>query len=62
VVAIEWKRKPIKTSYSLHNPNFLYEVGKEVKPEKEYDPDIRVECVNGIHFFMTKEEAEEFEY
>jgi len=25
-----------------------------------FDSDIRVECTNGIHFFMTKEEAEKW--
>jgi hypothetical protein len=63
VVAIEDReRRSVKTGHSFHNPNFIYEVGKEVKLEKNYDPDIRVEYVNGIHFFMTKEEAEEFEW
>jgi len=27
---------------------------------KTYDGDIRVECTQGIHFFMTREEAEEW--
>lgn len=36
---------------------FKYEVGKEVTPDS-YDDDIRVECTHGIHFFMTREEAE----
>jgi hypothetical protein len=62
VVAVEWAGKSIKAGYSIHNPNFLYEVGKEVKPEENYDPDIRVECTSGIHFFMTKEEAKKFPY
>jgi len=26
----------------------------------EYNPDIRVECTHGIHFFMTEKEAEEW--
>jgi len=26
----------------------------------KYDPDIRVECTHGIHFFMTKEEADQW--
>jgi hypothetical protein len=62
VIAIEWERKPVKTGFSLHNPNFIYEVGKEVKPESEqnYNSNIRIECTSGIHFFMTKEEAKEF--
>ena len=34
-----------------------YVVGRRVTPDN-YDPDIRVECTNGIHFFTTREEAE----
>jgi len=34
-----------------------YVVGQRVTPDK-YDPDIRVECTNGIHFFTTRGEAE----
>jgi len=41
---------------SLHDPGFTYEIGK-MASEPSFDPDIRVECTAGIHFFMTKEEA-----
>ena len=41
---------------SLHDSRFTYEVGK-MASEPSFDPDIRVECTTGIHFFMTKEEA-----
>ena len=41
---------------SLHCSDFTYEVGK-MAFEPSFDPDIRVECTAGIHFFMTKEEA-----
>jgi len=41
---------------SLHDWDFTYEVGK-MAWEPSFDPDIRVECTTGIHFFMTKEEA-----
>jgi hypothetical protein len=37
----------------------IYKVGEYVYPDK-YDDDIRVECSNGIHFFITKQEAEEW--
>jgi hypothetical protein len=61
VVAIEnCTEKSIKRGRSHYNDNFTYEVGKEVKPEENYDPDILIECTSGIHFFMTKEEAKEF--
>ena len=36
-----------------------YKEGKLVYPDS-YDDDIRVECTHGIHFFMTREEAEEW--
>ena len=36
-----------------------YEIGKTIIPDS-YDPDIRVECSHGIHFFLTREEAEAF--
>jgi hypothetical protein len=35
------------------------EVGAVVTADK-FDDDIRVECTNGIHFFMTKAEAESY--
>ena len=36
-----------------------YEVSKTIKPDS-YDDDIRIQCSHGIHFFLTREEAEEF--
>jgi len=36
-----------------------YRVGKITRPDK-YDDDIRLECTHGIHFFMTRREAEEY--
>ena len=41
---------------SLHRMDFTYEIGKTAR-EPAFDPDIRVECTAGIHFFLTKEEA-----
>ena len=37
----------------------IYEEGKEVWPDS-YDDDFRVECSHGIHFFLTRKEAEEW--
>jgi hypothetical protein len=36
-----------------------YAPGLTVTPD-QYDPDPRVECSHGIHFFLTREEAEAF--
>jgi len=41
---------------SLRDWDFTYEIGK-MAFEPSFDPDIRVECAAGIHFFLTKEEA-----
>ena len=40
--------------------NLVYEKGATVEADS-FDPDIRTECSNGIHFFMTKKEAEEWD-
>jgi len=37
----------------------VYTEGETVKADS-FDPDIRIECTHGIHFFMTKKEAEEY--
>jgi hypothetical protein len=44
---------------SRFNDSFSYVVGTIVRPDK-YDPDIRIECSFGIHFFLTREEAENY--
>ncbi len=36
-----------------------YTVGEIVRPDS-YDDDIRIECSHGIHFFITRKEAEEY--
>jgi hypothetical protein len=42
-----------------HDKKTMYETGKITRADK-YDDDIRVECTHGIHFFMTRKEAEEY--
>ena len=44
---------------SRYDNKTVYESGMTVHPDK-YDDDIRVECTSGIHFFMTRKEAEEY--
>jgi len=46
-------------AYGLHDPSFKYQTGKEVFPDS-FNDDIREECSNGIHFFMTRAEAENY--
>ncbi len=44
---------------SKHNKEFIYRRGEYIYPDK-YCDDIRIECSNGIHFFLTREEAENY--
>jgi hypothetical protein len=60
VLEITKDGKAMESAKCLNNDyDFIYEVGKRVTPDK-YDDDIRVECTSGIHFFQTRQEAEEF--
>lgn len=45
--------------YGTYDYKLLYKIGEIVLPDS-YDPDFRLECSHGIHFFITKREAEEF--
>jgi len=38
----------------------IYKVGEIVKPDS-FDPDFRVDCSHGIHFFITRQEAETYD-
>ena len=50
---------PVESDGMGNGVKTVYEIGNMVKPDS-YDEDIRVECSHGIHFFLTREEAEEF--
>jgi len=43
----------------LHDSSVVYRAGETVRPDK-YDDDIRVECTHGVHFFLTRAEAEAY--
>jgi Family of unknown function (DUF5758)/Pentapeptide repeats (8 copies) len=45
--------------YDQHTGELLYKVGCEVIPD-EFDDDVRIECSHGIHFFITRIEAENY--
>ena len=51
--------KPVLECCGGYDQNTIYRVGKCTAPDK-YDPDERVFCSHGIHFFLTREEAEEW--
>jgi len=51
--------KAIEECCGWNVSDFVYKVGRIAKPNS-YNDDIREDCTNGIHFFVTKEEAEDF--
>jgi uncharacterized protein YjbI with pentapeptide repeats len=42
---------------SIHDRTFVYKLGEAVEVEN-FDDDIRLECTQGIHFFMDRNKAE----
>ncbi len=44
---------------SKHDASFFYTVGAEIRPDK-FDDNRLEECSNGIHFFITFQEAAEY--
>ena len=44
---------------SQHDNKTEYKVGAIVRPDS-YDPDIRVDCSHGVHFFLSRDEAEKY--
>ena len=50
----------VQTAVSQNAPEFVYRVGETVKPTEEFDTNRWNECSAGIHFFITREEAERY--
>jgi uncharacterized protein YjbI with pentapeptide repeats len=48
----------IACGHSLHDWNFTYTRGCTVKPKEDFCEDRWQECGSGIHFYLTREEAE----
>ena len=44
---------------SQHDARFVYEVGKIIRPDK-WDKNRWEECSSGVHFFITRWEAENY--
>ena len=59
VISINGKCEKGLKCCSSYNNKFIYEVGKTVEV-KDFDLMYNVECSSGIHFFWTKEEAEDY--
>ena len=46
-------------SWPSDSVRLLYKPGEIVRPDK-WDPNPLIECAPGIHFFITREEAEDW--
>ena len=46
---------------SMYNTNFKYHVGDEIEIT-DFDDRYNVECSTGIHFFLTRKEAEKYNF
>lgn len=46
---------------SMWNAEFHYEVGQTMEPWQPFDPTPLLDCTSGIHFFLTRAEAADFE-
>ena len=55
----EWAIVIEGSGVSTHDNKTQYIKGEKVMPDW-YDPDIRIECTKGIHFFLTPEEAKDY--
>ena len=51
--------KCIKEAFDTYKGETKYKVNEIVRPDS-FDCDIRLECTNGIHFVLTRKEAEEY--
>ena len=49
---------PVDTAESRHDERFVYRVGETVTPDEPFDPDRWNECASGLHFYLTRVEAE----
>jgi hypothetical protein len=49
----------VTSAVGTYNKTTVYTVGETVTPDS-YDADPRVECSHGIHFFTTRDEAEQY--
>jgi len=60
VLEISKGTRQLKTAISNYDSSFKFRVGETVRPTTPYDDDWMNECSTGIHFFITKLEAEKY--
>ena len=59
VIAIYSGENEVKEAVSVHYSKFIYKLGETVKVDN-FDEDRFNECSAGIHFFITRQEAENY--
>jgi hypothetical protein len=59
VIAIYDGKKQITEAVGTYDKTLIYKKGEIVKPDS-FDPSPLIECSNGIHAFITRIEAEEY--
>ena len=52
-------KEKFKEQNGSRDRDLVYKVGQTINPDS-YNDDTREECTNGIHFFLTRKEAEEY--
>ncbi|BCS82973.1 hypothetical protein QLL95_gp1150 [Cotonvirus japonicus] len=48
--------------FSRYSHGFIYEIGKTVKPLEPLNKFVECECGSGIHFFLTPEETQDYDF
>lgn len=51
--------KPCKSGYSGHDSSFIYSVNRIVTPKRGFNRSYNT-CAGGIHFYLTRKEAERY--
>jgi len=59
VIAIYDGEKEVNNGRGIYDSDFIYTAGETVKPDK-FDDSPLIECSNGIHAFITRQEAEDY--
>ena len=58
VLEITKGKRQLKSAQSTYDDDFVYRVGATVKPVNAFSEEWTEECASGIHFYITKIEAE----
>ena len=60
IQALDGEKLPNVTAYSQHDWSFIYEPGKIVTPKEPFCKDRYDLCASGIHFFIDRQEAVDY--